>query len=477
MWKCGHWINGQYDVSHGEQWFSVHSPIDKEIVTRAASANPEDVTQAVSSAARAFDQWSASSPRERRDILLRAASLIEERHDEFAMRMVQETGTGEWWARFNCELGAEMVREAAILTGQIKGEVIPMNRPGLVSLAVRQPLGVCFGMAPWNAPLVLGCRAIAPALACGNSVVLKSSELCPASHVLLGEVFRDAGLPDGVLNILSASIEDSADIVNACVNERAIRHVNFTGSTRVGRIVAQVAAAALKPCLLELGSKAPVLVLEDANLEQAADAILFAGFANNGQICMSTERVIIRREVADSLIEILLQKIRRPARQGFSYADSKGAIISQTAQDHVLQLIQDAERKGANLLQDGRNSGYALGPTLIGRVNSNMSIYREESFGPVIALIEVVDDEEAISVANDTAYGLASAIFTSDIGRAIRLSGKVESGICHINSSTLFDEPQVPFGGVKDSGYGRFGGESAIREFTDLRWVTINCAQ
>jgi len=388
--------------------------------------------------------------------------------------MMVETGATAGWAEFNVHLAAGMLKEAAALTTQITGEVIPSDRPGTLAFAVRQPVGVVLSLAPWNAPVILGVRALATPLACGNTVVFKGSELCPKTHALIVEALAEAGLPPGVVNFLTTAPEEAPQVVEALIAHPSVRRVNFTGSTRTGRIIAELCGRHLKPVLLELGGKAPVLVLKDADLEAAVQAIAFGAFANQGQICMSTERVVVEEPVADALVEGLARKATSlpvgDPRQG---PVALGCLVDPKATERVADLIEEALAQGARLVAGGKKEGPFLWPTVLDQVTPKMRIYHEETFGPVVVVVRVQDEEEALKVANDTEYGLSAAIFTRDIAKGLRLAKRIQSGICHINGPTVHDEPQMPFGGVKASGYGRFGGRAGIQEFTELRWITI----
>jgi acyl-CoA reductase-like NAD-dependent aldehyde dehydrogenase len=368
-----------------------------------------------------------------------------------------------------------MLREAAAMTSSVAGQIIPSDKPGQTALALRQPVGVVLGLAPWNAPIALGVRALAMPLACGNTTVLKGSEICPRTHELVGEVFQAAGCAAGVVNVINNAPPDASRVVEALIAHPAVRRVNFTGSTRVGRQVAELAARYLKPALLELGGKAPFLVLDDADLDEAVAAAAFGAFMNQGQICMSTERIIVDHAIADGFARRLAAKAATLVAGDPREAKSPlGSVISFEAVERVLRLVRDAVSKGARLLAGGSANGVLMDATVLDHVTPAMRIYSEESFGPVAAIIRVEGADEAVRVANDTEYGLAASVFGRDVSRALAVAKRIESGICHINGPTVHDEPQMPFGGVKASGYGRFGGAAAIHEFTELRWVTIN---
>jgi acyl-CoA reductase-like NAD-dependent aldehyde dehydrogenase len=468
-------IGGAERAASNGAGYTRTNPVTGQVVTHAAAATVEDVDAAVAAAQAAFSGWSAVAPGERRRLLLKAADVMESRSADFIATGVAEAGGAPSWYAFNVVLAASMLREAASMTTQIGGEVIPSDEPGSFAMAVRQPCGVVLGIAPWNAPVILGTRAVAMPLACGNTVVLKASEVCPALHSLIGIVFEQSGLPAGVVNVVGNAPSDAPVIVERLIANPAVRRVNFTGSTRVGRIVAQHAAKHLKPALLELGGKNPMIVLDDADLEAAVNAAAFGAFFNQGQICMSTDRLIVQRRVADEFVAKLTAKAKRlragaPSDAGTALA----ALVGREAARRISDLVDDALAKGA-LMPTGalRVEGAIMQPAIVDCVTPEMALYREESFGPLAMVLRVDSDDEAVRLANATEYGLSAAVFSRNIARALQVAKRIESGICHINSSTVHDEAQMPFGGVKASGYGRFGGKAAIAEFTELRWITI----
>ena len=448
-------------------------PFTGNVASRAAAASIGDAIAAADAAAAAFPAWAAMGPSERRRMLLKAADLLDAKGAEFSTLMTAECGAIGPWGHFNSHFAASLMREAAAMTTQVAGEVIPSDKPNSFAMAIRQPVGVVLGIAPWNAPVILGVRAIAMPLACGNTVVLKASEMCPGTHALIGTIMREAGLPPGVVNVVTNAPADASKVVETLISHPAVRRINFTGSTKVGRIIAEMAARFLKPVLLELGGKAPMVILDDADLDEAVKAAAFGCFANMGQICMSTERLIVDEKIADAFVEKFAAKAR-----SLPHGDPRGhvilgSLVTKEAVTRNKELLDDAVAKGAKVAAGGEFNGTVVSATVLDRVTPAMRIYTEESFGPVKPVIRVKDTEEAIRVANDTEYGLSAAVFGKDIARALGVARRIQSGICHINASTVHDEGQMPFGGTKSSGYGRFGGKAAIDEFTELRWITI----
>ncbi|CAB5646778.1 aldehyde dehydrogenase [Comamonas aquatica] len=467
-------MGGQAATATGGASFDRHNPLDGQVATRAPAATPDDARAAVDAAALAFPAWAAIGPGERRALLMRASQALAAKGEAITAAMAAETGASGLWAGFNVHLAADMLLEAAALTTQISGQIIPSNIPGNVAMAVRQPAGVVLGIAPWNAPVILAVRAIATPLACGNTVVLKGSELCPATHGLVIEALQDAGLPAGVVNFVTNAPADAAAVVEAMIAHPAVRRVNFTGSTRVGRLIGQTAARHLKPAILELGGKATFIVLDDADIPAAVAGCTFGAFANSGQICMSTERIIVDEQVADDFVARLTARAQAlplgDPRQGPVVL---GSVVDMQTVHRANALIDDALAKGARLLCGGKASSTLMPATLLDHVTADMDIFREETFAPVKAIVRVRGVEQAIAVANDNEFGLSSAVYGRDTARAWQVAARLETGICHINGPTVHDEAQMPFGGVKASGYGRFGGQAGIDAFTDTRWITM----
>jgi benzaldehyde dehydrogenase (NAD) len=470
-------INGEWKDAFDNRNFEKTNPFTGEIISRFSSAGRKDAGRAMDAASAAFPAWSITPPGMRRSLFLKAADILDRGQPEIARTIAEETGGTFGWGMFNCIFTAGLLREAAAQAYGLIGEIIPSDLPDTFAMAVRQPVGVVVGIAPWNAPLILGMRAVAMPLAYGNTVVLKASEESPATHLAIANIFHEAGFPKGVLNIITNSPADAAEVVDELIAHPKTRRINFTGSTRVGRIIAEKAGRHLKRVLLELGGKAPMIVLEDADLEAAVAAANFGAFMNQGQICMSTERIVVESRIAEAFGRKLAAKASALKVGDPLQPDTQiGPVINKGAIKRVQALVDDALAKGAKLLCGGKAQGPCYLPTVLYGVTPEMRVYHDESFGPLASIVIVANGDEALRVANDTEYGLSSAVFSRDVNKAMKFAERLESGICHVNGATVHDEPQMPFGGVKDSGWGRFGGKAGLEEFTELRWITIRRA-
>lgn len=452
------------------------SPADGSVMAEVAAASPGDVTKAVDAADSAFASWSETSPSRRRQILFRAGDLLEQRGEAAAALMAWETGATFGWSMFNVGLASNILREAASLTTAPIGEVLATDNPDALSLAIRQPAGVVAAFAPWNAPLILGTRAIAAPIAVGNTVIAKASEEAPlACALFLADILHEAGLPPGVLNVITNDRRDAAEIAETLIGDRRVRRVNFTGTTAVGRQIGEIAARHLTPVLLELGGKNSVLVLDDADLGYAVEAVAFGAYLNSGQICMSADRVLVQRAVADEFIARLAEKAKGlPAGDPTDPNVVIGPLISAYAANRVAGLVAAAVASGARVVTGGGEPDGAHYPaTVLAEVTPQMRVHTEEIFGPVCTVLTVDGEDEAIAVANDSPYGLTAGIVTADQTRGLAVARRLRTGIAHVNDQSVDDEPMAPFGGVGDSGIGRFGGRAALEAFTDLRWITL----
>jgi acyl-CoA reductase-like NAD-dependent aldehyde dehydrogenase len=469
----GHFIGGAAEAP-GET-FDDMDPFSGDVVARVSAGDREDARRAVEAAAAAFPAWSQASPETRQGIFLKAADILESRGDEVVDLLARETGSTFGFAMFQLHFVAGLLRQAAAIPYAPIGQVLPTDTPGRMAMGIRQPVGVVGAIAPWNAAQILSARSITAPLALGNTVVLKPSEWSPVVGGLIwGEIFSEAGLPDGVLNVVTHAPGEAAPIADEFAENPAVRRINFTGSTATGRKLAEAAGRNLKRIVLELGGYNPLIVLADADVEYAVNASAFGSFMHQGQICMSTRRIIVERSIADDFSQRLAEKTA-----GLKTGDPKepdtviGPLINAQALKSVRSRVEDAVAKGAKVLAGGEAVGPAFQATLLADVPEDSEFAREETFGPVVA-IEVVDSaDEAVRRANATNYGLSAGIITTDPDRGFALARELESGIVHVNDQTIADEPQMPFGGVKGSGYGRFGGQAVIDEFTELRWITV----
>lgn len=469
------YIDNEARGATGNATFERRSPISGEVVTQGAAATPQDALAAIESAERAFASWSQTGPGQRRALLLKAADEIEKRTEDLVIAMKGEVGAGDLWARFNVMAAANLFREAAAMTTQVQGSTIPSDKPGTLSMTVRQPVGVILSIVPWNGPIVLAARAIAYPLMCGNTVVFRASETSPKTHALVAESVYAAGFPAGTLNFVTNDPKDAPEVVETMIAHPAIRRVNFTGSTHVGRIIGEKCGRYLKRCLLELGDKSPMVVLEDANIDGAVNATIFGAFLYQGQICMSTERVIVDEAIADAFVDKLAERAAQlqagdPRSQS---ACALGPVVSQGAADRLNDLLDDAVAKGAKIRSGGRADRTLMAATVIDGVTPAMRIYSEEAFGPILQVIRVKSADEAVQVANDTEYGLSAAVFGTDMTRVLDVATRIQFGSVHINGATVANESQAPYGGTKSSGWGRFDSLAVIDEFTELKWLTF----
>jgi acyl-CoA reductase-like NAD-dependent aldehyde dehydrogenase len=467
-------IGGEWTEASGGQTFEDSDPFTGDVVATVPAGTREDAKRAIEAAAAAFPAWSQAPPAERQRIFLKAADILESRAEEVGSWLTRETGSAFGFTMFQLQFVQGLFRQAAALAYQPMGEIIPSDT-GAFAMGIRRPVGVVGAIAPWNAALILPARSIAAPMALGNTVVLKPSEHSPyVGGLLFGEIFAEAGLPEGVLNIVTHAPGEAGPIGEELAENPLVRVINFTGSTETGRVIAEAAGRNLKRVVLELGGSNPLIVLDDADLDYAVDASAFGAFLHQGQICMSARRIIVEQPIADSFVERLVEKTK-----GLKGGDPKeqdtivGPLITENALATVKNRVDDAVAKGATLLAGGEAEGPVYQATLLTDVPEDSEFAQRETFGPVASIEVVGSADEAVARANDTKYGLSAGIITSDPDRGLALAQQIESGIVHVNDQTVGDEPQMPFGGVKESGYGRFGGTAAINEFTEIHWVTV----
>ncbi|KAJ3166128.1 hypothetical protein HDU88_003676 [Geranomyces variabilis] len=459
---------------HLQDSFDVISPYTNQKCWTAAAATPKDAIRAVQAAAAAFPGWAATKPTVRRDILLRAAQLFEDRLEENAEIMRTEMGADVGVSlHFTAPLAVAILRESASRITSICGTVPTVSQEGTSVMVLKEPMGVILGIVPWNAPFPLGMRAIASALAAGNTTVLKSSDMSPRCFYVLAQAFHKAGLPDGCLNVISCRAEDAPLVVNAMIEHPAVAKVNFTGSTAVGRKIAATCGQNLKPCLMELGGKNSAIVCEDADIDVAVREVIAGSFLNSGQICMSTDKVLVHEKIAPAFFSALRTALNVTP-------NVQPTLVSASSRDRFRQMIDAAVASGAQVLfgsldasaVDAAASGVRVSPIVLTHATEDMAAWQNESFGPLAACMVVPNDETAVRLANAGGYGLSAAVFTKDLRKAFRLAKSIESGAVHINGMTVFDEPCVPHGGIKNSGWGRFNSSWGLDEFLVTKAIT-----
>ena len=473
--EARHFIGGEWvDLDDGKTYEDL-DPFTGDVVAHVTAGTREDARRAIEAAAEAFPAWAQTPPAARQGIFLSAADILESRRDEIVSLLARETGCSFGFGMFQMGFTPGLLRQAAGAVYGPVGEVIPSDMPGAFAMGFRQPVGVVGAIAPWNAALILSLRAITAPLTYGNTVVLKPSEWSPISGGLVwGEIFTEAGLPAGVLNVVTHAPGEAGPIGDELVENPHVRRLNFTGSTRTGRLLAEAAGRNLKRIVLELGGYNPLIVLGDADIGYAVDAAAFGAFLHQGQICMSARKILVERSVADEFVARLVEKTAALKTGDPKEHDTIiGPLINEHALATVKGRVEEAVEKGARVLVGGESVGPCFQATLLADVPADSAFAQEETFGPVAA-IEIVDSaEEAVERANATGYGLAAGIITRDNDKGFALARSLESGIVHVNDQPVHDEPQMPFGGVKDSGWGRFGGRAAMEEFTELRWITV----
>jgi acyl-CoA reductase-like NAD-dependent aldehyde dehydrogenase len=469
------YIDGERVDALDREIYEDFNPFTGEVFARVASGKRADAARAVEAASAAFPGWARALPSERQGLFLKAADILEKKKEGIITALAEETGCTFGFAMFQAGFTPGLLREAAAQAHQTNGEILPSDLPDAFYMAIRQPVGVVAGIGPWNAPLILSLRSICMPIAYGNTAILKpSTESAFAGGIVIAEVFHQAGFPRGVLNVVTNGPRRSGEIGDEFIEHPKVRRINLTGSSAVGRQIAEKAGRHLKRVALELGGQNPMIILRDADVDYAVQAAAFGGFLHQGQICMSTRRIIIERPIAAEFIEKFVARVTR-----FKVGDPKdpatiiGPLINKHQLEEVRKSVEAAVRDGAKVLCGAKTEGPCFHPTVLAQVKSGTPFSYEETFGPVVSVIEVEDAEQAISIANETPYGLSAAVFTRDFTKGLAVAERIESGIVHINDQTVHDEPQVPFGGVKDSGWGRFGGRASLEEFTELRWISM----
>jgi len=451
------------------------NPANGTVYARIHQATREDLDKALAVAHRRFAEWKHSPPAQREKILCAAADILESRTQEFSEVLMDEGGAPFGKTMFEVGFVVGMLRSVAGECRRTFGETMPSDMPGMISMSIRQPLGVVAAIAPFNFPLILAMKKVAFAVAAGNTMILKPSPHTPVICFKLADLFKQAGLPAGVLNVIPADGELAGDVLTS---DPRVKLVTFTGSTPVGRSLAQKASPYFKKITLEMGGKNPLIVLADADLDYAVNTASFGVFIHQGQICMAGTRVIVEQPIYESFLKKLVAKVKTLKMGNPRDHDTViGPLIQGRQCEFIAKQLEDARKKGARVLIGGSYKGNFFEPTVLADITREMDCYDIENFGPVIGVMAARDSEDALRIANDTAYGLSSGVITNDLQKAMDISLKLEVGMVHINSTTIHDEPHVPFGGVKNSGFGREGGRYSMDEMTELKWITIQLGQ
>ncbi|MES2258051.1 MAG: aldehyde dehydrogenase family protein [Pseudomonadota bacterium] len=468
-------IAGEWVEAEGGHTFDDINPYTGGVFARVAAGSGADAQRAIDAAELAFPAWAAMGARARQALFLKAADILERRIDEIVPAMAQETGAAAAYARFQAQWAAGLLRQAAGYPYLPGGEIVQSDTPGVFAMAIRKPLGVVAGISPWNGALALGFRTIVSPLACGNTVVLKPSEEAPyCAGVLMGEIMTEAGFPPGVVNVVTHAPGQVGPVADRLFESRAVRAYNFTGSSRTGAALAARAGQHLKRIALELGGYNPMLVLKDADLDYSVDTAIFASFFHQGQICMNTRKILVERSRYEEFVSKFAARAKAiKAGDPADPANKIGPLINDQAVARVSAGIAQGLAQGARLLAGGASVGRCFEPTVLVDVPAGATIHCEELFGPVV-LVEPFDTEqEAVAKANGTDYGLSASIMTADVWKGVTLGGQIQAGMVNVNGPTMGGEPQIPFGGVKDSGWARFG-RWAVDMFTDLNLVTVS---
>lgn len=465
-----HFIAGQWIDAAGGATFEVLNPLDDSHYAYAAKGTGDDIVKAVAAAKAAFTSYKETTPTERERWLLRVAEIMEARQKDLVDCLIDEIGSPVQKAMFEFTKGLTMVRAAAGLCRNVRGETIPSDRPGTFSMSIREPLGVVAVITPFNVPLIKTTRLVANALAVGNTVVHLPSEMAPHLSLIFAEIVAEAGIPDGVYNVVTGM---GAEIGDDLTSHKDIDFLTFTGSTVVGQHINEICAKNKTPNTLELGGKSPTIILADADLNKVMPLAARSVFMFAGQACIASSRFYVERPLYDEFVKRFSMIIGKLGMGDLRDPNTVIApAISPRQRERIKNHIDDARAKGANVI-GGEWEGNRCQPTLLTDVSEDMAVCRTETFGPVTAIYPIESYEEGLEKANDTEYGLSSAIFTKDIDKAFHFVRNSNAGMCHINGPTIHDEAHVPFGGNGESGVGREGTDADMEAMTELKWVTV----
>ncbi|MDG5472501.1 aldehyde dehydrogenase family protein [Jeotgalibacillus sp. ET6] len=467
MYIDGEWRKGSSDKSMTNK-----NPFNEEELVTIQSATKEDLNEAYEAATRAQEKWAAELPQNKRAVLEKVVAVMEENKELIIDWLVKEAGSTLMKANVEFQASINIVKEAAGYPYHMEGKIMPSQTPGKENRVYRNPLGVIGIISPWNFPFHLAIRSIAPALATGNGVVLKPATDTPVTGGLIfASIFEAAGLPKGLLNVV---VGRGSEIGDEIVTHPAPRLISFTGSTEVGRHIGELAGRSLKKTALELGGNNALVVLEDADIEQAVESALFGKFYHQGQICMSLNRIFVHKDIYDKFAERFIElaknlKYGDPAEK----TTNVGPLINKDQVDRILKDVKASVEQGAKIQLGGQADGNVLEPTVLTGVTNKMPIAENEIFGPVAVLIPFDSEEEAVEMVNDYSFGLSGSVHSSNIERGTSFAHKIHTGMIHVNDQSVNDEAHMPFGGEKDSGLGRFNGEWVLEEFTTLKWLSV----
>lgn len=487
-------IIGGKDVE-GTEKFPVRNPASGETIWEAGGASVKDAVRAIEIAQAALPVWAKVKPPTRRDIFLKAADLFAKRKSELAQYQAQETGADPHFVEWILNLTVDNLKEVAGKCSAVAGSVVFSTFEGRDALYLKEPYGVILGIAPWcvylksqiryidmadrnrNAPFPLGCRAFSYALAAGNTCILKGAELSPRCYYAIVDIFRQAGLPDGCINLIFHRPQDAAEITNTMIAHPLVKKINFTGSTAVGAIISAIAGRHLKPIITELGGKASAIILKDADIKKAADACTVGAFLHAGQVCMATERVIVHSSIEHSFIAAF----RESTKAQYGDESRPPIFVTSTGAKKTKSLVKAALDDGAKVIYGDAQESTApdetsttMKPIILTDVKKGSKLYENESFGPSVALYTFETEAEALQIANDTEYGLSGSVFTEDLAAGLRVAKGYETGAVHINSMTIHDESNLPHGGAKKSGSGKFTGQPGLEEWLRGKIVTYD---
>lgn len=465
----GHWRHGKTD-----QELENTNPYNGELIFKFKEASSEDIDEACLMAKKQQEQWASTLPSEKAALLNRVAEVMETRKEEIVNWLIQEAGSTYQKASLEHSLAKNFFKSAAVIPFMIKGKILPTEIPGKESLAYKQPIGVVALISPWNFPLQLTTRTLAPALATGNGVVIKSDQNTPVTGgSLLAAILEEAGFPSGLVSVLHGS---GSHIGDDLIKHKVPRVLSFTGSTKTGRKVGKMAIDAhpIKRLELELGGNNPMIVMDDANIEQAVEAASFGRYMHNGQICMAINRLIVMDKIHDDFVNTFVERVKKLKVGDPRKKDTAiGPLINGEQKESVKNFIDSANSEGCHCLLGEEIDGNVIPPHIFSEVKTTSVLFNEEIFGPVMPIIRAHDEREVLELANKTHHGLSSSIFSQDLEKALRIAKQIEAGMTHINDQTVNDLPFSPFGGEKDSGVGRFNGDWAIDAFTTDHWISI----